>query len=378
MAGANLATPLYPRYAQRFGFSSLVLTLIFTTYAVTLIPALLLFGRLSDRFGRKPVIVSGLGAACVGLLLFAFAQSTGWLFAARACQGLAVGIISGPATAALVEFDPRRDQQRPALLAGLAQAGGSGLGPLVAGMFAQWAAAPWHLSFVVMFGATVLAGGFALRIPGAAPGDHEPWRVQRPRVPRKIRRDFARVSVTSAIVWAALALFLSVVPSYAIQLAHSQNLALLGLIAAIALASSAATQVAVQHQSSDKPALVEATGLLLLGGGLVVLVIAAPLHSLVLLLAASVVVGAGHGAGFLRAQDELNRIAPANRRGEVTAAFICCIYVLVAAATVSVGLLGLHLALPSSVGIVAAALAAAAAGTALWQVRVSGRSAHKV
>ena len=55
MAGANLATPLYAVYAQTFGFSSLVLTTIFATYAVVLVPALILFGRLSDRFGRRPV-----------------------------------------------------------------------------------------------------------------------------------------------------------------------------------------------------------------------------------------------------------------------------------------------------------------------------------
>ena len=56
MAGANLATPLYAVYAQRFHFSSLVLTAIFATYAFVLVPALILFGRLSDRFGRRLVI----------------------------------------------------------------------------------------------------------------------------------------------------------------------------------------------------------------------------------------------------------------------------------------------------------------------------------
>src|SRR3954469_4926229 len=83
MAGANLAAPLYATYADRFGFSSLVLTLVFATYAVVLVPALLVFGRLSDRFGRRPVLLAGLVAACAGLLLFPVAQSTVWLFAAR-------------------------------------------------------------------------------------------------------------------------------------------------------------------------------------------------------------------------------------------------------------------------------------------------------
>src|SRR3954452_15488602 len=96
MAGADLAAPLYAVYAELFGFSSLVLTLIFATYAVVLVPALILFGRLSDRFGRRPVIASGLATGCVGLLLFAFAEGEAWLFTARAVQGLAVAMVSGP------------------------------------------------------------------------------------------------------------------------------------------------------------------------------------------------------------------------------------------------------------------------------------------
>src|SRR5579871_1371903 len=123
MAGANLATPLYHVYAARFRFSPAVLTAIFATYALVLVPALVLFGRLSDRFGRRPVVAAGLATACVGLALFAAAEDAAWLFAARAVQGLAVGMISGPATAALVELDPHGNRRRAALGAGLAQAG---------------------------------------------------------------------------------------------------------------------------------------------------------------------------------------------------------------------------------------------------------------
>src|SRR5437764_12448915 len=87
MAGANLATPLYAVYAQRFHFSSLVLTAIFATYAFVLVPALILFGRLSDRFGRRPVILAGLAVAAAGLVLVAVAVWAEWPYRARSPPG---------------------------------------------------------------------------------------------------------------------------------------------------------------------------------------------------------------------------------------------------------------------------------------------------
>ena len=87
LLGANLASPLYGVYRDRFGFNSLVLTLVFAVYALVLAPSLLFFGELSDRIGRRPVILGGLVAGTIGLGLFAVATNVAWLFAARIAQG---------------------------------------------------------------------------------------------------------------------------------------------------------------------------------------------------------------------------------------------------------------------------------------------------
>src|SRR4051794_1718722 len=157
MAGANLATPLYAVYERRFGFSSAVLTMVFATYALVLAPSLLVFGQLSDRLGRRRVIAVGLATAAAGLALFALATGLAWLFAARAVQGLSIGMISGAAAAALVELDPAPGEDRAALFATLAQAGGSGAGPVVAGVLAEWAPAPRVLVYVLFLGVAVLS-----------------------------------------------------------------------------------------------------------------------------------------------------------------------------------------------------------------------------
>jgi predicted MFS family arabinose efflux permease len=369
MAGANVPAPLYAVYAERFGFSSAVLTVVFATYAFVLVPALMLFGQLSDRFGRRLVIVAGLAVAVLALLVFALARGTAWLFVARALQGLAVGMISSAATAALVELEPRADARRPALLAGLAQAGGSAAGPLVGGVLAQWAPSPLRLPYVVMLAATVAAAALVMAIPEPAGTGAGAWRVTRPNVPAEIVVPFVRLGITAAALWATLALYLSIVPSYTAVLLGTSNLALIAAVSALACAASCTAQI-VAHQGIDGR-VAQAVGLAVLAAGLVLLVLAAPVASLAVLLAGAVLAGAGHGIGFLYAQDELNRIAPPERRGEVTAAFITCIYAGVATSVIAVGLLDLRVSLSTGVGVVAAMLAATSAATAVWHWRAA-------
>lgn len=373
MAGANLATPLYAVYSERFRFSPLVLTAIFATYAIVLVPALVLFGRLSDRFGRRPVVVAGLATACVGLALFAAAEGEAWLFAARAVQGLAVGMISGAATAALVEVDPQGSRRRAALGAGLAQAGGSAAGPLLAGVLVEWAPDPLRLCYLVALGLTVLCAAFVLRLPKRGEAGSEPWRPQWPRVPLEMRRDFLRVGLTAGTVWATVALFLSIVPSFAESLLRTRNLALVAAIASLALVSSFVAQaVAARREGARRRD--QALGCVLLALGLGGLVAAAATGSWGLLVAAAVLAGVGHGLAFLGAQQELNELAPDERRGEVTAAFIACIYLLVASFVVGSGLLGSLFSLETAVEVVGSVLAGVALAAAAWQ-SVSARAA---
>lgn len=368
VAGANLATPLYAVYRERFGFSSAVLTVVFATYALVLSPSLVVFGQLSDRVGRRPVIAAGLGVAMAGLALFALARGTPWLFAARAVQGLAVGAASGAATAALVELAPAGAEARAALVSTLAQAGGSAAGPLVGGMLAEWAPAPRTTAFVaglVVTGA-VLAG--VLAVPGMPRGGGGAWRMQRPSVPPEIRARFARLALTAAAAWAVAGLYLSVVPSYAGTLLDTSNLALEGAITAVMLLASCAAQVVFRRGGAAERD--QAAGLALVAVGLVALVLAFPNRSLALVLAAALLGGVGHGMAFLGAQADLNAIAPAGRRGEITAAFFMCIYLGVAVSAIGTGLVATAWSLSAAVVVFACVTGAAAVGAIAWHLAV--------
>lgn len=365
---ANLVAPLYAGYSERFGFSTAVLALIFAVYAVVLIPSLLIFGQISDRFGRRRVIAAGLGLAIVALALFALAHGVAWLFAARATQGLAQGMMSGAATAALAELVPG-ESRRAALLATLAQSGGSASGPLVSGVLAQAAPAPNVLPYVPGMLLCALAILLLRVVPETSRGNEGAWRVRRPSVPAEIRGTFVRVAVTAAAVWAVAAgLFLSVIPSYAGKLVlHSDNLALLGLVTGVMLASSCVAQLLAPRAAPQ--AVVQAVGLALLAGGLAALVAAAPLHQAALLVGGSILAGVGHGMAFLAAQDELTRIAPDEQRAEVAAAFYVCIYLGVALPVIGIGVLAELVSLFAGVATFAVVTGVAALAVAAWHLR---------
>jgi MFS family permease len=366
LLGANLAAPLYGVYRERFGFNGLVLTLVFAVYALALAPSLLIFGEVSDRIGRRPVILGGLAVGTIALGLFALASGVAWLFAARIAQGVSVGMAGGAATAALVELDRCDDRGRAALLATLAQTVGSAAGPLLTGILAQWLPAPRVLCYLVGMVFCVALALLLLAMPEPGTPRGGSWNLPRPSVPKDIRTAFVRVAATGAAVWSVAALFFSVVPSFATEKIGIGNLALLGAVSAIVLICSSIAQLASMNRID--PRIAQALGLGILTAGLAALVVASATDSAVALVAASVLAGTGHGFGFLGAQDDLNRIAPPERRGEINAALYTCIYLGVALPVIGVGVLSDFTTLTTAVVGFAFVTGAAAITVALWHV----------
>src|SRR3712207_2705412 len=90
-------SPLYATYSSLWGFSSVVLTLVYATYAFGVLAALILAGRVSDQCGRRPVLLVSMGVLLLTSVLFMLASSVAWLFVARGIQGVATGLALGAA-----------------------------------------------------------------------------------------------------------------------------------------------------------------------------------------------------------------------------------------------------------------------------------------
>src|SRR6201994_3856136 len=110
---SSAASPLYGVYQVKFGFSATTLTAIFAVYVLVLLVTLLFFGSISDYLGRLPVIVVSLAFSGAGCGVFLAAHGVAALYLARALQGIATGLASGPIGAALIDLQPPGSQRAP-------------------------------------------------------------------------------------------------------------------------------------------------------------------------------------------------------------------------------------------------------------------------
>jgi MFS family permease len=337
MVGTTLPTPLYPIYQQRFGFSGLVVTVVFAVYAAGVIAALLLLGRASDDVGRRPMLLVGLGLSAASAVLFLLAGGLGLLFAGRVLSGLSAGVFTGTATAALLDLAPAGDRGRATLVATAANMGGLGCGPLLAGLLAEYAPWPARLVFVVDLALVGLATACVMRIPETAdvrPGARP--RLERLLVPREGRGVFVRAATAAFAGFAVLGLFTAVAPAFLGRVLGLPSHALTGVVVFAVFAASLGGQLGLERLP-ERVALPAGCLTLVLGMGL--LAAALELELLGLLIAAGVVAGLGQGLSFRAGLAAVGAAAPPGRRAAVASSYFVVAYVAISIPVVGVGLL---------------------------------------
>jgi DHA1 family tetracycline resistance protein-like MFS transporter len=137
LLGFSLILPLLPYYAETFGASDTVVGLLVASYAAAQLIGAPLLGRISDRVGRRPVLLVSLFGTLVGFLLLGFAKILLVLFIARILDGLTGGNIS-VAQAYISDVTDAKDRSKGLGMIGAAFGLGFIIGPATGGLLSQW------------------------------------------------------------------------------------------------------------------------------------------------------------------------------------------------------------------------------------------------
>jgi len=357
-AAANMASPLYTTYQRMYDMSDPSMTILYAAFACTALPALLFLGSSADVLGRRPALLVGLGCAIVGTGLFAvdFAAVPG-LFLGRIMLGVGLGFATGAGIALMVEASPARWPSLGSTVATIAFVLGTGVGPIVAGTVAEVSGDVWmpFAGMLAVLTATTVAVAL-LRVH--RPVTRQRWRPTWPSVPHRLRVSFSVAAVTGFLGWAAIGVFLALLPPVAESLLSKSNMAMTGAVVGSVLVVSALTQVVAPILDTRAA---QTIGLTFLGLGTALLVSSnittlGGSFTLAMMVMAAIVTGAGHGLSYWGANREMDILTPPTQRAGVTAALYLAFYAGAGVPAVVVGALSMGSSLVNAIIVVSLVL----------------------
>lgn len=330
--GANQFVSLLIGYRQDAGVSVGTSQALVGVYALGLIPALLVGGPVSDRRGRGTVLrPAALLSVVATVVLMLGSRHVSLLYLGRLLAGVASGAVFAAGTAWVKElsaepFEPAADGAAGARRAAVVLSAGFGLGPVVAGVIAQWAPHPLVLPYVAHL---VI---MAMVLPGLL---HAPETVTRARprpasrVPRGLSRGRFRGVVAPLAPWTFLSVStaFAVLPGLVTRNTHGYAIAFSALAAGIALTTGVAVQPIARRLDRVDDIRGATVGLLAAVVGLLVAAAAAEHRSPLLVAVAALPLGASYGFCLVSGLLETQRLADPGELAGLTAVFYALTYV---------------------------------------------------
>ncbi|BDZ52110.1 MFS transporter [Frondihabitans sucicola] len=332
--GGNQFSPLLLMYENRQHYTPVLVNAFLGVYVLGLAPALLVAGSLSDRHGRKPIMMAGLVSAVIGSGLLAFGGlGPEFLLVGRLFSGATVGVAMAVGNSWIKELsqaphDPTADRASGARRASLAFTLGSGAGALVAGLIAQWGPIPEILPFLIHIAVTIPFFVIVARAPetSANGGLTGPWWRQL-RIPSASHRRFVRVVVVAAPwIFVGAAVGYGYLPTQLRGATGQWGLVFATAATVVALGVSSAFQPLARRIHSATSARGLALMVVLIAAGLVVVIVSILAQSIWLGLAANVIIGFGMGIGLVSGLQEVQTIAGSRDLAGLTGVFYAVAY----------------------------------------------------
>jgi MFS family permease len=132
MVGLLMVIPLLPFYAERMGGGGLWVGVLVSAFSLAQLLSAPLWGRVSDRYGRRPALLVGLGAAALAYVVFAYADSLWMLLASRLVQGAGGGTV-GVVQAYVADSTEPKDRAKSLGWLSAATNAGVAIGPVIGG-----------------------------------------------------------------------------------------------------------------------------------------------------------------------------------------------------------------------------------------------------
>lgn len=360
--GTALASPLYPLYQQAWQLSAGDITILYVVYMGSALSSLLFLGRISDQRGFVFVLRSSLVLVTVGITFSAVAWSYWSFLLSRIVIGLASSLIVTSASIGLTKLNKSNDLQRAAATTSLLIAFGFGLGPVIAGLIAQWSAYPLRYSYLPSILMGVIAIYAMFKLPMQAPhvtgseAAAKPKAFWRPslHIPSGLARaPFLLGAMAAFSAFAMFSLFASLAPSFMRSMVPWHGPAISGLAIGIILFMSSGIQLVVRRWPLKRNLLIGLSAFFLSN---ILLIINLHYESVALFSSAVLGIAIGHGLCLISGMGIVNRIALPTHRSATTSSYLIIAYLGAILPILAIGFLADYWGMKTALTLFCAAL----------------------
>ena len=341
LAASGTPSPTYSDLTTAWHLSPAVLTTAYAAYALGVVMTLLTTGGLSDRIGRVPVIVASLVILALSLVLFVFANNVVILILARLVQGMATGMLTGAAGAALIQTHPHGNVSAAAAANSMTTSMSIAVGALLCGWILDAGGSIAVPYIVLLVGTGISITLILVFLPWDARRSNDGLlTIQRLSLPSGMRAEFALAALCVTIAWSVGGVYLALGGTLSKELLGMDGHIVTGIVIMAVQGVGAIIQFAwirLHVTLSERTMIVIAAISSALGISLTALgaVQAMPVPAVI----GTLFSGVGFGLAFMAGTRIVSAAAPEDRKGEVIAAYFVVAYAAISVPAVFTGLL---------------------------------------